>query len=248
MPDPYQERTYRNIVQCNRLQSFRVVVKETDLFVHAEKNLKSLTRELILQYRGYIENYIKRHADFARSLRPWHLDRLAPKIVNDMAESGNKAGVGPMAAVAGAIAEHVGLGLLSHSNEIVVENGGDVFLKINRPLTIGIFSGRSPLNMKLGIKMDAQKTPAAICTSSGTIGHSLSLGSADAVSVVSDSCPLADAAATAIANLVHSKKDVNKAIDVGKNIEGVRGLVVIIGSNIGLWGDLEVVPLKAKKG
>jgi ApbE superfamily uncharacterized protein (UPF0280 family) len=248
MRHPYQKRTYRNLVQCKHLTSFQVVVKETDLFVHADRNLKRITQELILKYRGYIENYIKRHADYGRSLHPWKPDTLAPKIVNDMAKSGAKAGVGPMAAVAGAIAEYVGIDLLSHSEEIIVENGGDIFLKTNNPLTIGIFAGQSPLNMKLGIKIDCRNAPSAICTSSGTIGHSLSFGSADAVCVISNSCSLADAAATAIANLVHGKDDVDKAIEVGKQIEGVRALAVIIGSDIGLWGDLEVVPLKTKKG
>lgn len=242
-----QKRSYRNLVLKDNLMDFRVTVKETDLFVQARKPLEGITRELILEHRGYIENYIKRHPEFARTLKPWRVQGPEAMIINDMALAGEKAGVGPMAAVAGAIAEHVGSGLLKHSDEVVVENGGDVFLRLDNPVTIGIFAGASPLSLRMGLCVESRK-PISICTSSGTVGHSLSLGKADAVCVVSDSCSLADAAATSIGNRVTSKTDIQAAIDFGKHIEGVRGIVVIIGNDIGIWGDLKVVPLKLEKG
>jgi ApbE superfamily uncharacterized protein (UPF0280 family) len=153
-----------------------------------------------------------------------------------------------MAAVAGAIAEYVGKDLLSYTDEVVVENGGDIFIKTGSPVTIGIFAGRSPFSMHIGLRVDPGKKPVSICTSSGTIGHSLSLGKADAVCVISKSCPLADAAATSIGNHVISKTDIQKAIEFGKNIDGVTGLVIIMGDRIGLYGKVEIVPLKIKKG
>ena len=244
----YEERTYRNLVDCNRLQAFRVIVKETDLLVHARANLAELTKELILQYRGYIESYINSFPEFLQTLHPWRLRGPAPKIVGDMARAGVRAKVGPMAAVAGALAEHVGLELLSHSPEIVVENGGDVFFKTDNPVTVGIFAGKSPLSLNIGLHIDSRQRPKAVCTSSATIGHSLSLGKADAVCVVSDSCALADASATAIGNLVRSKKDIQSAIEFAKSIEDIHGLAIIIGDEIGLWGDIELVPLLRKKG
>lgn len=243
-----QERSYRNLVLKDNLVDFRVTVKETDLFVQALKPLEDITRELILENRGYIETYIKRYPEFARTLKPWRVQGPEPKIINEMALAGEKAGVGPMAAVAGAIAEHVGSGLLKHSDEVVVENGGDVFLRLDNPVTIGIFAGASPLSLRMGIRVESSQRPISVCTSSGTVGHSLSLGKADAVSVVSDSCSLADAAATSIGNRVISKAHIQSAIDFGKHIEGVRGIVVIIGDDVGIWGDLEVVPLKLEKG
>jgi ApbE superfamily uncharacterized protein (UPF0280 family) len=242
------KRFYRNLVLKDNLVDFRVTVKETDLFVQALKPLKDITRELILEKRGYIENYIKRYPEFARTLKPWRVQGPEPIIINEMALAGEKAGVGPMAAVAGAIAEHVGSGLLEHSDEVVVENGGDVFLRLDNPVTIGIFAGASPLSLCMGICIESREKPISICTSSGTVGHSLSLGKADAVCVVSDSCSLADAAATSIGNIVTSKSHIQQAIDFGKHIEGVRGIVVIIGDDVGIWGDLKVVPLKLEKG
>ena len=90
------------------------------------------------------------------------------------------------------------------------------------------------------------KKPAAVCTSSGTVGHSLSLGNADAVCVLSESCSLADAAATSIGNHIKSKSDIPKAIDIGKNINGINGIAIIMGDEIGLWGNLELIPVNSR--
>jgi len=224
------------------------VVKETDLFVHAVRNLEDAAKESILRHRGYIEAYIKEHPEFAETLTPWRMSGPAPIIIKDMAKAGQKAGVGPMAAVAGVLAESVGMDLLSYTDEVIVENGGDIFLKTDSPAAVGIFAGHSPLSMRIGLRLVSANKPVSVCTSSGTVGHSFSLGKADAVCVVSESCPLADAAATSIGNRVNSKKDIQQAIDFGQKIEGVKGLVVIIGTEIGFWGDIEVIPLNRKKG
>jgi len=240
----YQKRSYRNLTARENLVSFRVAVKETDLFVHAAKPLEEITRELILKHRGVIEAYIKRHPEFVKTLKPWRISEPAPNIINHMVSAGENAGVGPMAAVAGAIAEHVGIDLLIHTDEVVVENGGDIFFKTNGPVTIGIFAGKSPISLGMGLRVDPGEKPLSVCTSSGTVGHSLSLGKADAVCVVSGSCSLADAAATSIGNQITSKAHIGSAIDFGKNIKGVDGIVVIMGNKIGMWGELEIVRLK----
>ena len=211
----YQERKYRNLVNTDRLKTFRVVVKETDLLVHAARKLVAETKELVLEHRGYVEAYIKTHPEFMTTLDPWRLEGPAPNIISDMIFAGRDAGVGPMAAIAGAIAEHVGLGLLNLTDQVIVENGGDIFIKTNTPATVGIFAGASPLSMQVGIQLDCEKRPAAVCTSSGTLGHSLSLGKADAVCVVAESCALADAAATSIGNLIQTPADINGAISAG---------------------------------
>lgn len=244
----YQKRTYRNLIQRENLVSFKVAVKETDLFIHAAKNLKDITRELVLQKRGHIEAYISRYPEFAKTLEPWHVRGPAPNIIQDMIKAGKVTGVGPMAAVAGAIAEHVGIELLSYTDEVVVENGGDVFLKTNSPVKIGIFAGTSPLSLRIGLRIASESKPMSVCTSSGTVGHSLSLGNSDAVCAVSESCSLADAAATSIGNHIKSKNDIQKAIDFGNKIEGITGLIIIMGDKIGVWGGLEIVPLDGKRG
>jgi len=241
------KKLYRNLIQNNNLVSFRVVVKETDIFVQARTGLFDAARELVLECRGYLETYIERYPEFAKTLAPWTKTGPAPKIVAEMIFAGMAADVGPMAAVAGAVAESVGRGLLDYSRDVVVENGGDIFIRLDGLVTAGIFAGRSPLSMEVGITVDGCGDPVSLCTSSGTVGHSKSFGNADAVCVVSDSCALADAAATSIANRVISKTDIAGAIEFGREIEGVRGMVVIKDDGIGAWGDIEVVPLKSKK-
>ncbi len=240
----HQERTYRSQLYHDRLISFRTIVKETDLFIRASMNLDAEAKESILLHRGYIESFIQQHPDFSVSLVPLQIPRPVPGIIADMLDAAAGSGVGPMAAVAGAIAERVGHDLLQFSQEIIIENGGDVFIQTNQPVTIGIFANRSPLNMRIGLKVDCHDGPMAVCTSSGTVGHSLSFGTADAVTVVSRSCSVADAAATAIANQVKQKADMQKAICFGKDIKGVRGLVIIKNDKAGMWGDINVVKLQ----
>lgn len=240
----HQERTYRNLINIQELVAYRVVVKETDLMVYTTTRLIDATKELVLEQRAYVEAFIESHPDFAAALVPWHLDGPAPAIIVDMVKAASNAGVGPMAAVAGAVAEQVGLGLLKLTDQVIVENGGDVFMKTNSTLTVGIFAGKSPLSLQIGIRLKHQSKPLAVCTSSGTIGHSLSLGKADAVCVVADSCSLADAAATAIGNLVDSPADIENAIGAGRKMNDLTGVVVIANDKVGMWGDLEIVSLK----
>jgi ApbE superfamily uncharacterized protein (UPF0280 family) len=244
----HQARTYRNLIDIPKLYSYSVVVKETDLLVFAEKKLERETRELVLEQRGYLEAFIETHPGFAETLAPWQLRDPVPNIISRMVAAGNKSGVGPMAAVAGAIAEQVGLGLLELTDQVIVENGGDIFIRTNTPLTVGIYAGKSPLNLKIGIRVNCGQEPVAVCTSSATVGHSLSLGKADAVCVLADSCSIADAAATSIGNLIQSPADIQAAISMGKRIREIKGLAIIIDKKIGLWGDIEVVPLRGKKG
>ena len=244
----YQPRKYRNLIDAEKLQAYRVVVKETDLMVYTATRLEDEAKELVLEQRGYVETFIKAHPDFARALNPWRLEGPAPGIIVNMVKAARNAGVGPMAAIAGAIAEQVGHGLLKMTDQVIVENGGDVFIKMNSSVTVGIFAGKSPLSLRIGIRLESGSKPEAVCTSSGTIGHSLSLGKADAVCVVADSCSIADAAATSIGNLIDSPTDIESAIEAGRRIEQLHGIVVIVGKKIGMWGDLEVVSLPGNKG
>jgi len=157
-----------------------------------------------------------------------------------MAEAAQTAGVGPMAAIAGAIAECVGRELLEFSPEVIVENGGDIFLKVLHRRTIGIYAGDSPLTGKIGLQIEAKDTPLGVCTSSGTVGHSLSFGRADAVAVLAPSAALADAAATAIGNRVNKPEDIDKALELARGIAGLKGVVIIIGESIGVQGNIKL--------
>lgn len=239
----HQERTYRNLIQTAQLQAYRVVVKETDLMVYTKTKLVNETKELVLEHRGYVEAFINSYPDFATALVPWQFDGPAPGIVVNMVKAARSAGVGPMAAIAGAIAEEVGHGLLKRTDQVIVENGGDVFIKMSSPVTVGIYAGSSPLSLQIGLRLKTDSKPQAVCTSSGTFGHSLSLGKADAVCVVADSCAMADAAATSIGNLIDSAADIESAIKAGRHIQALNGIVVIAAEKMGMWGDLQVVPL-----
>jgi ApbE superfamily uncharacterized protein (UPF0280 family) len=221
----------------------QVTVQETDLAVYADRPVAKEAREAVLLQRGYVENYIRAHPEFMHTLVPWPEDPLAAHIVQQMIDAGRAAKVGPMAAVAGAVAECVGLDLIKVSPEIIVENGGDIFIHAARELKISIFAGDSPLSFKIGLELPSKSTPRAVCTSSGTVGHSLSAGRADAVSVLSSSCALADAVATAVANRVRTPKEIQKAIEWGCRIPGVEGLLVILGEDLGAWGQVKIVPL-----
>ncbi len=165
------------MVKTDDLLKFEVMVKETDLLVRAKKDLSRETREAVLTYRHQIEAYIAAHPEFARSLVPLDEDPYAPRIVQEMIQSSRCASVGPMAAVAGAVAEFVSKDLLELSEEVIVENGGDIYMATSRERTIGIYAGESPLSLKVGILVQAEDSPLGICTSSGTVGPSLSFGS-----------------------------------------------------------------------
>lgn len=237
---------YRSHIPEAHRTYFRVGVQQTDLFIHAPERLQPTARELVLRHRGYLEGYIRQDPAFASTLRPWPTDLFAPPIVREMIAAGQQAGIGPMGAVAGAISQAVGQGLLEQTPELIVENGGDIFFKSRSPLTVAIYAGRSPLSMKLGVRVDGNGQAAGLCTSSGTVGHSLSQGRADAVAVLSPSCPLADAVATAAGNQVRDGADIGKALEFVRDIPGVQGGVVIMGERIGAWGAVELVPLSGK--
>jgi ApbE superfamily uncharacterized protein (UPF0280 family) len=237
------KRNYRSLVSKHKLATFRVVVKETDLMVRTERPLQEETTDLVLKHRMALERYIGDHPDFADRLTPYPLDPFAPPIVKTMMQAGQKAGVGPMGAVAGAVAEYVGRDLLAYSKEVIIENGGDIFIRTTFPVTVAILAGHSTLSGKLGVRIDSQASPVGVCTSSGTVGHSLSLGRADAAVVVSASAALADAAATAIGNAVSDKADVASSIRLGEKIDGVLGIVVILDDKMGVWGNVELVML-----
>jgi ApbE superfamily uncharacterized protein (UPF0280 family) len=241
MTRSYEHRTYRSLVSNKKLASFRVVVKETDLLVRADRPLETVTRDLVLKHRIPLERYVEQHPEFVHSMIPLPQGQLASSIVRTMIAAGQKAGVGPMAAVAGAIAEYVGKDLSTLSKDVIIENGGDIFIRTGFPLVAAIFAGKSPLSSKLGIRIDSPGRPVAVCTSSGTLGHSISLGGADAAVVISESAALGDAAATAIGNKVSGKHDIKPAIEFGKKIEGVLGIVVILDKEIGFGGDVELV-------
>jgi len=236
----HEPRTYRHWIKGKDLVSFNIVVKETDLYIRASTNLKGKARKLVLKYRDTLERYIERHPSFLASLEPLPVGDDAPHFIKTMSEAAGKVEIGPMASVAGAIAEFVGNELLAFSPEIIVENGGDIYLKSLKKRLIGIYAGKSPLTGKIGLEINGEDTPLGICTSSGTVGHSLSYGKADAVIVLSKSATLADAAATAIGNLIKQTSDIPSGLELAKGIKGLKGVIIIKGDKMGVWGKVKI--------
>lgn len=240
-------RTYRSGLDSGRFTSFRVAVKETDLWVAVSpqsfyQDLPEKLSALVWRERRAIEEYCAAYPRFRATLEPYLLEGPAPGPVLAMVRAGNAAGVGPMAAVAGVLAEAVGLALLRISPEVIVENGGDVFISVVEPAAVGVFAGNSPLSGRLSIAVDPRRTPLGICTSSGTVGPSYSRGRADAAVAISPSAGLADAAATALGNRVSAPEDLEAALEFAQTVDGLTGALVICGGRIAAWGDVTLRP------
>ncbi len=242
-PLSYIDRTYRTLVKQGELVSTRVMVKETDLHILAEVDVKLASVDLICTARNQLETYIKARPEFLTSLTPLPKDPLAPPLIQAMLNGAKVAGIGPMGAVAGGIAEFVGRGLLNNeiSTEVMVENGGDIFLQRSKDCCIGIFAGESPLSNKIGVQVKQTAMPLGICSSSGSVGHSLSLGTADAVTVLAKDTSLADTVATRLGN--EMQDDINHVLDIAKTFAGILGVVIIKDDKLGAWGDIELIQL-----
>ena len=207
----------------------------------ADKRLPKQTEEALIWYREDIEQYIYKSPRFKVTFKPFPLEEKMPPIVRAMAEAAEIAKVGPMAAVAGAIAEFVGKELLNHCRQVIVENGGDIFMKVRKKRKVGIYAGDSPLSGKIALEIEPQDTPLGICCSAGTFGHSQSLGKADAVVVLSPSVALADAVATRVGNIVKDDSSIQEGLEFLKRISFVRGGIIIKGKRMGAWGKIKIV-------
>ncbi|MCS7199555.1 MAG: UPF0280 family protein [Caldimicrobium sp.] len=228
---------YRTLVSTS-LKSFRVVYKETDLLILAEKELVKESLFLVREVRLPLETYIAKNPFFLKSLEPLPYDEEAPEMVQKMLKAGKVAGVGPMASVAGAIAEKVGTLLIKegYTSEVVVENGGDIYLNLKRDAKVAIFAGESTFSGKIALKIKKGLMPCGVCTSSGKVGHSLSWGKAEAITVIHKDTALADALATAFGNMLKSSQDFQRVITKAKRLENLWGLFCIVEDQLMLWG------------
>ncbi len=257
MPDLYANRVYRigRIEQKSRdLATFTITVKETNLFIQAKADLSKVAVDTVLSLRHNLESYIKSRPEFLTSLKPIDSDRFAPEIAKEMIEDSRTAGTGPMAAVAGAIAERVAIAISnvadagdkrgSDGKDVIVENGGDVFIVTTGERVIGIYSG--DFLFGLGIKVSAQElgiSGIGVSSSSAVLGESLSLGNCDLATVVAKRGALSDAAATALGNKVKNAKDIENGLDEIVDIPDVVGGLVIIDGKMGIKGEITLVAL-----
>ncbi len=240
----FEPRTYRDFDPDERFVTFRVAVETSDLYVKALAPLERETEALIRSARAEVEQAIARRREFLTALAPLEGDPADGPLPTRMIRAARKAGIGPMAAVAGAVADYVGRGLLPRSAEVIIENGGDLFIKTDRPITVGVHAGLSPFTGALGVRLDASPLPRGLCASSGSVGPSLSSGKADAAVILSKDTLLADATATALGNRVRRPDDLKPAVEWAMKITGIEAALAIMGEKMAALGDFELVPLR----
>lgn len=249
---PVRERFYRKTMG-QRFRSWTIQYKESDLWIGVSPEswspgMEGTATAALMDARKQIEGYgrsQKLTANFFETLVPMDDDPSAPPVVRAMLQAGLNAGVGPMAAVAGAIAEHIGRALISAfgCKEIIVENGGDLWLAFSNPLEIAVFAGNSPLSGVLGIELQPELSPCGLCTSSGTVGPSLSFGYADAAVILCRDAATADAWATAAGNMVQAADDIEPVLSNLRKAGEVLGALIVVGDRMGMQGCFRLKPL-----
>ena len=168
----FQERFYRDWINSKDLVRTRFIDKQTDILVSTDKSPDSdWVKQKISCYRGQIESYIIENREFLTFLEPISIEKDAPDIVKDMGKFSKSVNVGPMASVAGAISEYIGRDLLKESKEVIVENGGDIFIKTNSKRRIGLYAGESEFSKRIFLEIKPKKNPFGICASSGTVAN-----------------------------------------------------------------------------
>lgn len=211
--------------------------KDTHLKVYG-REYEQITKALV-EERKKLEEYIRRHPEFRSALTPIDLLTGAPETALRMARASVITGLGPMASVAGALAQRgVEAAKKVGSEEAIVENGGDMYIMSPTPVTIGIYAGKNSIGAQLAFHLLPEELPLAICSSSSKMGHSLSLGDCELATVIAKDAALADSVATLVCNSIFHETDVEQVLDKVGQIKGIRGMLVVKNSKIGLWGNL----------
>lgn len=260
----YEPRFYRDYHHNEHQLKFNVCVDETDLLIVMDEvtekdKLIDMITDFVKEIRQIILEYSSHLPEFLTSLEPISnneknrvdiLDKIdrntefGNKVIKEMIQESLTASVGPMATVAGVTSQLVVEGMMDiYGNiNIIVENGGDIYMNATDGIRkISIYAGESTLSNRLALKIEAEDTPLAICTSSGKIGHSLSFGKADAMVVVSKNAALADGMATGLCNQLKKAEDLNRVLSQAGEIKDIIGVLGIIDDKIGVWGSLELI-------
>lgn len=243
-----------------------VSVGESDLWIGFDPDAAGRAAEItdaalgvLRTVRAEIEARCGADPAFLASLEPLPEDPGAPPVVGAMLRAARAAGVGPMAAVAGAVAEAVGRTLRARFGlrEVVVENGGDLWLAVAEPLTVAVYAGLSSLSGAFGVVVHPELCPCGLATSSGTVGPSLSFGKADAALALASDAALADAWATALGNRVRSRTDAEGAVrealspasGLGTEPAADRplGVLVVVADVLAAAGAVRLAPLPKER-
>jgi len=232
---------YRNNVKTREKYHWKIKYKYSDLLISSDKNIIKLVKEPLKEIYRYLYRCFKEDAAFLKSLSPVSARPGYPEIIKKMCLLSAEFNVGPMAAVAGTVNEFLSEKLNKYCGNLIIENGGDLYLKSKNDRILGIYVKNNYFRDGLSIRIKAENMPCGVCASSGTFGHSLSLGKCDLAVVVSKSAIIADAAATAVANSISSKDDILASIELFRNYRDIDGLLLIKDDKIGLWGSIELI-------
>jgi len=235
----YQTRFYRDYSTIERWKACRVAVDSTDLYIKSTHDLSDIARQRVVELRAVLNDHIALQGEFLYSYDPVTRINGVHPIIERMYNASEKTGVGPLAAVAGAIARETGRVLLEHTEEVIIENGGDLWLKVLSPAAVSVWPGGNYFR-GISIAIRPDETPCGVCTSSGRLGRSFSFGRADAVTIISRCAALADAAATAVCNMVKDESCPEGALERAMSIDGVTGAMIVYGKKLALRGDIVI--------
>ena len=247
----FGKRFYRERMGESRFRSFTITCKDSDLWIGIDPEsfkfeMIDFARNKLIELRYKLESYISENPQFQTSFVPVETKKGDPYIAIEMSKVSKIAGTGPMATVAGAFSEYIGKTIQKQFrvDEIVVENGGDIYFKLKKDLVLSVYAGESPLSGKIGVEIPASATPLGICTSAGTVGPSISFGKADAVMIASKNTALADAFATAYGNKVKSVEDIATVLSEVKLNKKILSTVIICEGKVGIWGQFKIKPIE----
>ena len=239
----YRERSYRSRFSNDERRWFCVKFLESDLWIGVDSgsyraSMEADTYAMLVDLRRQMDAYLLMDPQYKTALTPYDAGLEAPNILKEMSRVSHKTGIGPMSAVAGAVAKKVAEFL--GTKEVIVENGGDIYAQAASDMDISVFAGQSPLSEKIGLHIPAADFPLGICTSSGTIGPSLSLGRADAVMIVCKDVLLADSYATAMANRIKTVNDLQSVIDRISDLPDILGAIAVKDDRMAITGCYEL--------
>lgn len=243
----YKDRNYRSRFAGDNRRWFSVKFLESDLWIGVDsgsysQSMEADTYALLVDLRRAMDAYLLMDPQYKAALQPYDAGLEAPDILKEMSRVSHKTGIGPMSAVAGAVALKVAEFLKSKYGvkEVIVENGGDIYADATADMDIAVFAGQSPLSEKVGLHIPASAFPCGICTSSGTVGPSLSLGKADAMLIVCRDVLLADSYATAMANRIKTVNDLQLVIEQIQSIPDILAALAIKGDRLAVSGLYEL--------
>lgn len=226
------------------MRRYHFQFRETIATILAEhEGMCEAAKEGMLEARREVERCIALDPFFGSTYSPYR-PASGGKTISRMVMAAESANVGPMASVAGAIA-WAGMDAMveAGATQGAIDNGGDIVLLSGKKMLVGIYAGDSPFSCRYAFEIPASSGLFAICTSSATVGHSVSFGSADAVTVFGRDPALADAWATAICNeLTPEDQGVLERLEMSAcSGEGVTGVFAVFGDRAIEWGDVPVI-------